>query len=171
MVSLFTAVEYNRTSDGSPLTLDTFIANFHNDMINVEDYGYNLLETAVLHNRPDIVRFLLSLDGWDINHKANRGLTVLQFVSMSDHFDLDTALMLLDYGNVDTNVVDRWGNNPLWTSTHSVYLARVTLEQRYQYHKWFIALLDVGFRPNERTIEYAKSMKDHSVSWIHELIA
>lgn len=84
MVSLFTAVEYNRTSDGKPLTLDTFIANFHNDMINVEDYGYNLLETAVLHNRPDIVRFLLSLDGWDINHKANRGQTILQYIYINE---------------------------------------------------------------------------------------
>lgn len=171
MEDLFFAIRYNKLSDGSPLTLDAFIANFHNDMINVEDYGHNLLETAVLHNRPDIVRFLLSLDGWDINRRDSDGQTILQYISMSDCFDLDVALMLLDYGHVNTDIVDRWGNNPLWTSAHSVYLARVTLEQRNQYHKWFVALLDVGFRPNERTIEYVKSMKDDSVSWVHELIA
>lgn len=167
MVSLFTAVEYNRTSDGSPLTLDTFIANFHNDMINVEDYGYNLLETAVLHNRPDIVRFLLSLDGWDINHKANRGQTVLQFISMSDHFDLDTALMLLDYGDVDTNVIDRWGNSPLWTTVFNFYTVFVLNNLKPEYYQWAKALRDKGFAPNAQTIDYLNTrVNDDKMSQI-----
>lgn len=154
MASLFTAVEYNRTSDGSPLTLDTFIDNFHNYMIDVEDYGYNLLETAVLHNRPDIARFLLNLDGWDINRRDSDGQTILQYVSMRDCFDLDVALMLLDYGDVDTNVIDRWGNNPLWTTVFNFYTVFVLNNLKPEYYQWAKALRDKGFVPNSQTIDY-----------------
>lgn len=144
------------------MTLDDFKLLFKKDMINKIPYDndYNILELSVLNSRYDITEYLLTFSGWDLNHQNYNGETILQYISEQRLFNLKPAQALLNYGNVDKNIVDRWGNNPIWTSTFGYFSTNLTPEKREPYMVWIQLLFNYGFKPNSRTIEEIEELSD-----------
>lgn len=52
-----------------------------------------------------------------------------------------------------TDIVDRWGNNPLWTTVFNFYTVFVLNNLKSEYYQWAKALRDKGFTPNSQTID------------------
>lgn len=144
-------------SQRKQIDLQYFKSLFKSDMINKipTDNYYNLLEIALLNNRNDIVEYLLTFDGWDLNHQDYDGLTILQYVSQNRFFNFKIAMKLLNYDYVDFNLVDRWGNNPLQTSVSNFFSPNVVGQLKSEYYQWISALRKKGFVANALTINFA----------------
>lgn len=144
-------------SQRKQIDLQYFKSLFKSDMINKipTDNYYNLLEIALLNNRNDIVEYLLTFDGWDLNHQDYDGLTILQYVSQNRFFNFKIAMKLLFYDYVDFNLVDRWGNNPLQTSVSNFFSPNVVGQLKSEYYQWISALRKKGFVANALTINFA----------------
>lgn len=150
------------------MTLDDFKSLFTKNMINKipdNDY-YNILELSILNSRYDIAEYLLTFDGWNLNHQNYDGMTILQYVSQNTCFNFKIAMKLLDYDYdyVNFNLVDRWGNNPLQTSVLNFFSTRVVGQMKLDYYRWIFALRKKGFVANERTIKFAINVvKDQKI--------
>lgn len=162
-------IKIKNSNTRKKITLSEFKSRFSEYMINeISEYSYyNLLETAVLNNRYDIVHYLLSFDGWNINHQNQKGLTILQYISDNNHFDLEIAQDLLSYNEINTDIVDAWGNNPINTAVFNSYSKNVSDTMKKKYYVWLTKLIDIGFKPNDRTINFAKNIvKDPNINKI-----
>lgn len=149
------------------MTLQHFKSLFSEKMINEvpKHSQYNILETAVLNNYHEIVKYLLSFNGWNVNHQNQNGETILQFISDNEHFDLSTAKALLDYAVVDNKIHDKWENNPVFTSIFNLYSNTVNREMKNDYYIWLNELLQKGFRPNTKIYNFALNVvKDPNVT-------
>ena len=170
--NLFLQLEYGIVDEKSGLrqqmSLSEFKRLFDKTMVNATRYDYNLLEISVLARHFDIVAYLLTFRGWNINHQNQNGETVLQFVSDKAVFSFDSAFKLLSYSGVDTSVVDMWGNNPLWTVLYNMYYQRIDLDLEQQYIDWLKALVDFGFKFNNRSVDVIHE-KMVSESWLKQL--
>lgn len=152
-------------------TLNDFKLVFKKEMINKipSNASSNLLAMAVLSNRFDIFDYLLTFQGWNLNQQNKNGETILQYISDNNHFKLEKARDLLNYGKIDTNIVDKWGNNPILNVISGSVMTSTTERQKNEYHQWLNDLLKLGFQPNKRSIEFAKEMVQYNY-WLQEII-
>lgn len=129
------------------ITLDDFKSLFTKDMINKMPYDdYNILELSILNSRYDITKYLLTFSGWDLNHQNYNGETILQYISQNRSFNFEIVKALLNYGNIDTNIVDRWGNNPIHTALYWKSISWRDHSAIKNYYRWLKALHDAGFK-------------------------
>lgn len=146
-------IEIENSNNRKDISLLEFKKLFTKDMINKfpGNSYYNLLESAVINNRYDIVEYLLSFNDWNINRQNQNGETILQYISDNHHFNLETAKLLLKYEKIDTSLSDDWGNNPIWTSVFGYFNSKQSPEKKKAYETWLKLLLQAGFKPNQRT--------------------
>lgn len=152
---LFLQIEYGlvdkQSNSRRSLSILELKQEFNANMVNLTEHGYNLLEISALSGRLDFVEYLLTFSGWNINHQNHNGETILQFISDKSIFSFDIAMTLLNYGNVDTTIVDSWGNNPIWTTLYNMYYQRIDDDLKQKYSEWLRALVDFGFEFNDRS--------------------
>ena len=74
------------------------------------NYGRNALHIACIHDNPDIISLLLSIDQSLINVQDKKCKTPLHYASMHSNTCIQ---LLLDCENCDTTLVDNDGNTPL----------------------------------------------------------
>lgn len=132
------------------------------DINIVNETNENLLQTALAYNREEIALDLIR-KGINLNHKNNDGKTSLHYIL--NKTQLNIAKQILDKGG-DIKLIDKYGNNPLWTATFNA---------RGEYD--LVGLyLNYGGNPNHKNIndkspiDFAKQIKDNNLLEILESI-
>lgn len=130
--------------------LNNFRKEFNNDFLNIENFAEYLLKEIVLNENKDIFYFFINKYKFDTNFLYPNNRTILQFVSACNSFDYEIAMTLLNYQKPDINIVDKWGNNPIWTALYVRNAFKNTNNQEI-YDQWIHQLYISGFRPNKIT--------------------
>ena len=76
------------------------------------EYGQNLLQESISSNK-DMISIDLLERNIDINHQDGKGQTPLHFCAQ--YLNTHIAELLLR-NNANINIIDNFGNNPLWTA-------------------------------------------------------
>ena len=95
------------SSHGRKTIIKELLAHPH---CQVSATGRNALHIACIHDNPDIISLLLSIDQTVINVQDRKGKTPLHYASMHSNTSIQ---LLLDCENCDTTLVDNDGNTPL----------------------------------------------------------
>ena len=86
------------------------LAHPHCQISATDNYGRNALHIACIHDNPDIISLLLSIDQTVINVQDRKCKTPLHYASMHSNTSIQ---LLLDCETCDTTLVDDDGNTPL----------------------------------------------------------
>lgn len=151
-------------------SLDYFKNNFEENMLDMNYYGFSLIQLVVKYCSPDIVRYVLRYGkNIDINyqHPVFR-TTVLQIVTMRKVFDYKLAHDLLSYADVDTSLVDIFGENPVDTAVREKPRSFQKSELEEDYYNWLQDLYNAGFRRTKSFEEITNRFKDYRSQKIFE---
>ena len=138
-------------------SLEYFKLHFKKNMLNMDYYGYSVIQIFLKYGNIDIVKYLLNTYGFliDLNYQhPYYGTTIFQIISKQSLFNYDLAVFLLNYSDVDTSLSDIFGSNPANTalSEKPRPFQKSPLEE--DYYKWLQDLHDVGF---PRTVGFTKT--------------
>lgn len=81
--------------------------------INPKDKNEVLLYEAISSNDIITVRHLLD-QVININYQDDQGKVALHYCA--EYFNIEASKLILEVDNVEVNIVDKYGNNPLWTA-------------------------------------------------------
>ena len=76
------------------------------------EYGQNLLQEAIEANKDKIAIDLVN-KRIDINHQDDKGFSSLHYCAQFSNINIAELLLK---NNANINIVDSYGNNPLWTA-------------------------------------------------------
>lgn len=160
----------NAYKNGNQKSLDYFKDNFDENMLRMNYYGFSLVQLVVKYCSPDIVRYVLRY-GKDIDinyqHPVFR-TTVLQIVTMRKVFDYKLAHDLLSCADVDTSLVDIFGENPVDTAVREKPRSFQKSELEEDYYNWLQDLYNAGFRRTKSFEEITNRFKDYRSQKIFE---
>lgn len=156
--------------NGNESSLEYFKNNFDEGMLEMNYYGFSLIQLAVKYCSVDIVRYILNYSSnIDINyqHPFFR-TTVLQIVTLRNVFDYKLAYDLLTYTHVDTTLLDIFGENPVDTALREKPRPFQNLGIEEDYYNWLQDLHDVGFPKTNSFAEITDRFKDYRSQKIFE---
>lgn len=144
-------------------SLDYLKLHFTKDMLNMDYYGYSVIQIFLKYGNSQIVKYLLNTYGSsiDLNYQhPYYGTTIFQIISKQSLFNYDLASFLLNYSKVDTSLLDIFGTNPANTalSEKPRPFQKSPLEE--DYYKWLQDLHDVGFPRTKYFTKTANRLKD-----------
>lgn len=82
------------------------------DINSQTEYGQNLLQEAIGANKDKIAIDLVN-KRIDINHQDDKGFSSLHYCAQFSNINIAELLLK---NNANINIVDSYGNNPLWTA-------------------------------------------------------
>ena len=82
------------------------------DINSQNEYGQNLLQEAIEANKDKIAIDLVN-KRIDINHQDDKGFSSLHYCAQFSNINIAELLLK---NNANINIVDSYGNNPLWTA-------------------------------------------------------
>lgn len=82
------------------------------DINSQNEYGQNLLQEAIGANKDKIAIDLVN-KRIDINHQDDKGFSSLHYCAQFSNINIAELLLK---NNANINIVDSYGNNPLWTA-------------------------------------------------------
>lgn len=132
--------------------LEYFIQNINIKFLKIKDFKKDLLFGIVKNNNTEIFDYCLKNYHFNINELYEDNKTILEYVSENKKFNYYIAKSLLNYQSPNINIVDYWGNNPIWTSVYNKHLKRNS-DFVNDYNNWIKDLYNKGFRPNKRSID------------------
>lgn len=143
------------------IDLNEFLSKMRKEFLDNNSLNKELLIAITVNNNEDIIEYCLKNYIFDVNSLYDNNETVLQIVSEASDFKYTNAnnLLYYQYDNINTNIVDSWGNNPIWTAIFNKYLFR-NKNKIKDYNLWIKDLYVKGFIPNERCLTYICEQND-----------
>ena len=156
--------------NGDARSLDYFKENFNADMLEMNYYGFSLIQLVVKYCSSDIVRYVLNYSkNININYQHPFfQTTVLQIIASRKVFDYKLAQELLSYGYVNTTLVDISGKNAADAALHEKPRSLERLSVEEDYYNWLQDLCAKGFPRTKSFEERANRLKDYRSQKIFE---
>lgn len=120
---------------------------------NIQNFKSELLVAIIFSNNMEIFNYSLNHYTFNINHLYSNNYTILQLVSENLNLNYDMATKLLNYQTPNVNIIDDWGNNPIW---NTLYRQSFNNSISPEAIEWIKDLLLVGFKPTKSCKKYIK---------------
>jgi len=137
--------------------LELFFKLIENSSLDeVNEYGQNFLQEAISSNNIIVIKYLLDRK-ININHQDNQGKTALHYCA--EYFDIEASKLILAVDGTDLSIVDKFGNNPLWTAVFNARGEYDLVELFKQYKADSNNKNNVGKTP----LDFAKQIEDEEL--------